>query len=653
MEDRKPQVIFQPSGCRGEVPRGTNLAEASVLLGVSLQTPCGGNGLCGKCKVHIEEGPSEVLGINSSRQSVLQAECPECISPQDAAAGFVLACRSRILEDVLVFVPEESRAGAVVISKEARDIPIRHDPAVKSYSLQVAPPSLDDPTPDFERVAREIEKKYHLNDLKIDLFALRDLPSVLREGRWQITVSVWMDREIIRVTPGWSNSHLGVAIDVGTTTLAVYLCDLVSMEVLNVVSAMNPQCRHGEDVMTRIAFHMADESGLKHMSDAVMDELNRLLEKAVGDLREENGRGPLDTTDIEDLTIVGNTAMHHILFQLNPEYLGMAPFPPVIHQSMDIKARDLGLKANPSAYGHTLPNISSFVGSDTIGVLIAEEPHKGDQVQLIVDIGTNGELVIGNKDILICCSCATGPALEGARILFGMRAAQGAIERVSIDPVNHEVDYKVVGRIPWLSQSQPAQMLAKGICGSGILDAVAELYTTGVIAASGAFRKDGGSPRVRLAPRTNQPEFVLAWAEETGIGKDIVITQNDIRQVQLAKGAIQAGCRIMMRRLGIERLECIKISGAFGCHLDRLKALALGLVPDCDSDRLTFIGNAAGDGARIALLDRQKRAEADRLADRVEHIELTLDEGFQQEFMKCMYFPYMRDGSRVFEDVRK
>ncbi len=628
------------------------MAEASVLLGVSLQTPCGGNGLCGKCKVQIEEGSAEVLGIHSSRLSVFQPESPDCMSPQDASAGFVLACRARVLEDVLVFVPEESRAGEVVVSKEARDIPIRHDPAVKSYFVQVAPPALDDPTSDFERVTREVERQYHLHDLQIDLFALRDLPSVLREGHWQITVSIWMDREIIRVAPGRMNRHLGVAIDIGTTTLAVYLCDLVSMEVLNVVSSMNPQCQQGEDVMTRIAFHMAEASGLKRMSDAVLDELNRLMEKAVCDLGEENGRGPLYTADIEDLTIVGNTAMHHILFRLNPEYLGMAPFPTVIHQSMDIKARDLGLKTNPSAYVHTLPNISSFVGSDTVGVLIAEEPHKADKVQLIVDIGTNGELVIGNKDILICCSCATGPALEGARISFGMRAAQGAIERVSIDPVDYEVDYKVVGRIPWLSQSAPAQMQTRGICGSGILDAVAELYSTGIIAASGAFRKHVGSPRVRLAPRTNQPEFVLAWAEETGIGKDIVITQSDIRQVQLAKGAIQAGCRIMMRRLGIERLECIKISGAFGCHLDKLKALAMGLVPDCDSDRLTFIGNAAGDGARIALLDRQKRVEADWLADRVKHIELTLDEGFQQEFMKCMYFPYMKDGTRVFKKAR-
>jgi uncharacterized 2Fe-2S/4Fe-4S cluster protein (DUF4445 family) len=336
--------------------------------------------------------------------------------------------------------------------------------------------------------------------------------------------------------------------------------------------------------------------------------------------------------------------MHHILLQLDPEHVGMAPFPPVIHHSLDIRARDLGININPSSYVFVLPNEAGFVGADNVGVLIAEEPYNKEEIELIIDIGTNGELVLGNKDKLISSSCATGPALEGAQLAFGMRAAPGAMERIKIDPETHEVDYKVIGRDAWRSFSEPKDMRAKGICGSGILDLLAELYKAGIVAKSGVFNKKGQkSERFRKNVDTGRPEFVLAWAEETSIEKDIVVTQKDVRQIQLAKGALYAGCKLMVQRMGINKVDKVKIAGAFGTHVDREKALIMGLFPDCEIEKITSVGNAAGDGCRAALLNREKRVEANWVSRNVEYIELTVEPNFQQEFMEAMQLPHMTD----------
>jgi uncharacterized 2Fe-2S/4Fe-4S cluster protein (DUF4445 family) len=337
--------------------------------------------------------------------------------------------------------------------------------------------------------------------------------------------------------------------------------------------------------------------------------------------------------------------MHHILLGLNPEFVGLAPFPPAIHHSLDIKARDLGIEINPSSYLFVLPNEAGFVGADNVGVLLAEEPYKKDENQLIIDIGTNGELILGNRHKLISSSCATGPALEGAQIAYGMRAAPGAIERIEIDPETKEVNYKVIGKDTWRKYSEPKEMQAKGICGSGILDLLAELYISGVILKSGVFNKKDMEkhPRFRINPDTKQPEFVLAWAEETSISKDIVVTQKDIRQIQLAKGALYAGCKLMLKRMGLEKVDAVKIAGAFGTHVDRKKALVMGLFPDCEIEKIESIGNAAGDGCRAALLNVKKRIEADWCARNVEYIELTVEPTFQQDFMEAMQLPHMKD----------
>lgn len=420
--------------------------------------------------------------------------------------------------------------------------------------------------------------------------------------------------------------------------------------------------------MARISYHMTTPDGLQRMSDDIIEGINELIDKAIQNTfppkkkkkKKKGQEGPVEYVeipeegktylrltreDIEDITIGFNTAMHHIFLSLNPENVGVAPFPPVIHHSLDIKARDLGVKINPSSYMFVLPIEAGFVGADNVGVLIAEEPYKHEENQLIIDIGTNGELVLGNRHKLISSSCATGPALEGAQIAFGMRAAPGAMERIEIDPETKEVDYKVIGRDAWRKFSEPKEMQAKGICGSGILDLLAELYRAGVVIKSGVFNKKAleGHPRFRVNPDTKQPEFILARAEESSIDKDIVVTQKDIRQIQLAKGALYAGCKLMVKRMGLEKVDKVKIAGAFGTHVDRTKALVMGLFPDCEIEMIESVGNAAGDGCRAALLNVKKRVEANWCSRNVEYIELTVEDSFQQDFVEAMQLPHMTD----------
>jgi uncharacterized 2Fe-2S/4Fe-4S cluster protein (DUF4445 family) len=649
-------VVFQPAGRRGDVALGATVLEASRRLGVDIEGPCGGLGICGKCKVRIEAADGQ------QNVSDLQDVELDFISDAQLSEGYRLGCCAELKGDVLVFVPEESRAGKQVVSKAARDIHIDWNPAVKFYDVQVAEATLDDPTADFERVVTELKTAHRLEIASIDHHALMQLSSALRarEGLWTASVGLWMDKEILSVRSESVRDYYGVAIDIGTTTVAAYLCNLCSKEVVNTASMMNPQCRYGEDVMSRIAYLSANADGLARMNRDIIEGVNNLIEQLCEGLsaqahtsvdEEAEADDHITSADVMDLTVVGNTVMHHIFLRLDPRFVGLSPFPPVIHRGLDIKARDLGIKVNPSAYVHVLPNEAGFVGADNVGVLIAEEPHSKDEVQLIIDIGTNGELVLGNRKKLLSCSCATGPALEGAQIKFGMRAAPGAIERIIIDPETHDVDYKVIGRDQWKRSSDSTDMRAKGICGSGILDALAELYRTGVVLKSGLISAKTGSNRIRPSTEGKGLEFVVAWERETSIGTDIVITQNDIRQVQMAKAALYCGCKLMMRRLGVQAVDKLKIAGSFGNHVDRLRALVIGLFPDCAVEVIESIGNAAGDGARAALLNREKRAEANEVALEVEYIELTTEPGFQAEFARAMHIPHMRDAFPHLEGI--
>ena len=616
------------------------------MLGVGIEALCGGRHVCGKCKVRIETGRFEELGIESRLKNAgpWQTIESEHITPAEKAVGFRLGCVAVARDDLQITVPEASRPGKQVVSKAARPIPIDHDPAVKTYTLKIPEATLEEPTGDFERLSRALRLKYSLSALSIDLFALRSLGGSLRAGKGEVTVSVWMDREIIRVRPSRAGPNYGLAVDIGTTTIAGYLCDLDSMEVVETVSMMNPQIQFGEDVISRIDYCFNDPEGLLRLHESIINGLNTLIEQAVSEAARHTASA-ISASDIEDVAVCGNTCMQHLLLKLDPEPLGRVPFTPANHNGLNVKARDLGLRVNPAANVYILPNIAGFVGGDNVGVILVEEPQKSDDTVLIIDIGTNGELVIGNRKRKICsaCSCATGPALEGAQIAFGMRAAPGAIERVKISPETHAVDYKVVGRDAWLSYSKPEEMQTRGICGSAVLDALAELFMAGIVDGSGAFNSDVATERLRTNPETGQKEFVLARNAETVIGKDVVITQNDIRQIQLAKAAIYTGSKLMLERMNLQRPDRIKIAGAFGNHIDIYLALVLGLFPACPPERVTSIGNAAGDGCRIALLDRKKRLEADRIARQVEYVELTLMEDFQQNLIEAIHIPHMTD----------
>jgi uncharacterized 2Fe-2S/4Fe-4S cluster protein (DUF4445 family) len=646
VKSRRFRVVFQPSGRRGKVEEGKTLIEASRELGVDIESVCGGMQGCGKCMVKVEEGRFEKLGIRSrmSHVSEWQPSEEQFMDARAKAEGFRLACAARLTGDVLVFVPEESRAGEQVIRKAAREIPIEHNPAVKLYYVELSRPSLDDPAGDFERLAQKLGEIHGLKNLAIDYAVLVDLPDIVRKADWKVTAAIWNDREIIRIYPGHVKEGWGVAIDIGTTTVAAYLCSLETGRVYATESMMNPQVTYGEDVMSRITYALSHpDKGLQEMSTLITQGLNDLIArtaKAMG----------IRTADVLDVSIVGNTAMHHLFLGINPQYVGTAPFAPALHRSMDIKARELGVDINRSSYVHILPIEAGFVGADNVGVLICEEPYRKDKIHLIIDIGTNGELVLGNRERMVSASCATGPALEGAQITFGMRAAPGAIERIKIDPETFEVNYQVIGKEEWSQSSDPGEMQTKGICGSGILDLLGELYRTGIVQKSGAFDRNLRSPRLRNNSG-GTAEFVIAWKEETSIGKDIVITQGDIRQIQLAKAAIYAGAKLMMRRLGVDQIDRVIIAGAFGTYVDKEEALIIGMLPDISPEKIVSVGNAAGDGARIALLNKKKREEANRIARQVEYMELTIEEGFQDEFVAALHIPHARDSFRHLKGI--
>jgi len=653
MKKEKATVIFQPSGRRGDVPVGITIVEASRTLGVDIEAPCGEHQVCGKCKIRVEDGQYEKFGIRSSPDHVGPVEASEenILTNGERAEGFRMGCVATVQDDLLIYVPETSRAGKQVVSKRAREIDIELNPAVRQYVLSLDEPTLADGMADLERVQDGLQREYGLPSLTIDIHTLKSLSRVLRSGEWEITVSVWMAREIIRVRPGEQTKSYGIAFDVGTTTIAGYLCELESGTVVRTVSAMNPQVKYGEDVVSRISYHMGNPDGLARMSADLIATINTLIMRAVSSSDSQNGSDPdepeirlISPDDIVDVAMCSNTAMHHILLQLDPEPLGVIPFTPSIHHSIDMRCRDLGLMVNESAHLFFLPTIAGYVGGDTIGVMLAETPQDSEEVQLIIDIGTNGELVLGNRDKLICSSCATGPALEGAQIEFGMRAAPGAIERIKIDPDTLEVDYKVIGRKAWKAYSAPGEMQTRGICGSGILDAVGELLLSGIVKKGGAFSKEAASSkRFREHPETGMKEFVVAWAEETSIGRDVVVTQKDVRQIQMAKASIYTGSKLMMKHMGITHLDKIKIAGAFGTHIDKNLAREIGLIPDCPAETVTSVGNAAGDGCRAALLNREKRVEADQLCGRVTYLELTLEDDFQQELVAATQLPHMTD----------
>ncbi len=611
-----------------------NLKRASHELGVEIEGICGEKGTCGKCKVRVEEGYFNKYGLESlaANLSPLNAAEKKALTTGEIEDGYRLACQARVQGDVVVFVPEESRLDKQIVCKAARDIAVEIKPAVKKYYVKLTPASLHDPLACWERLQNELKESFGLTGLSLDYGVLRELQGVTRRRDLKATISLWKGKEVIHIEPGAVEKTYGVAVDIGTTTVAAYLCDMRTGRVTATASMMNPQVAYGEDVMSRISYAMNHKDGLASMHQAIINGLNKLLGQVAA-------AGKIKRSTVVDMTIVGNTCMHHIFLNLDPRHLGRSPFVPAITHSIDVKARDMGLKIALGAYIHVLPIEAGFVGADNVGVLIAEEPYNQDDMLLVIDIGTNGELVLGNRNMLACSSCATGPAFEGAEIRFGMRAAPGAIEKIVIDPATKEVRFKVIGREEWSTEAD--DLKAKGICGSGIIDAAAQMFLAGVVDRTGKLAADLDTPRIRKGDKGG--EFVIAWAKETSIGKDIIICQQDIRNLQLAKAAMYSGAKIMMRRLGVKKIDKIILAGAFGSYIDKEAAAAIGLFPDCDLENIYAVGNAAGDGARIALLNTDKRDEADRIAREVEYVELTVEPDFDRVFSQAMWFPHMED----------
>ncbi|UNC91575.1 ASKHA domain-containing protein [Candidatus Contubernalis alkaliaceticus] len=625
-------VIFQPSGRRGEVEEGKTLLQAAQELGVDIEAPCGSAKVCGKCKVKVEEGFFEKFGIESKNENlspVIEEERDQ-LSEKELSEDYRLACCTEIKGDILLFVPEESRGAEQVILELGQDRAFTLNPAVKTYYIEMPPANLEDQTDDFVRMKRALKEKYEVEVESVDYPTLINLPEAIRGGNWKVTVFVWMGKEIIRVLPGLVEDWYGIGVDVGSTTVAGYLCNLKNGEVISKKSVMNPQIRYGEDVLARITYSMMNDDGLEKMRSSVIEAINKLVEQ----MTEEVGLTP---EDVMDITLVGNTAMHHIKLGIDPKYVGRAPFAPAIRDGIDIKARDLGIQIAKSAYSHMLPIEAGFVGADNVAVLIAEEPYNLEPMALIIDIGTNGEILFGNKDKLFSTSCATGPALEGAQIKFGMRAAPGAIEWVKIDPDTKEPSVKIIGAEDWYKEGDAP--VIKGICGSGIIDVVAEMFKAGIIDKTGRFKKIE-HPRVRKG-ENGKMEYILVFAKDTSIGKDVTVTQGDIRAIQLAKSALYCGAEYLIEKRGVDKPQKIVLAGAFGSYINKESTMVMGMVPDCDLEFVNAVGNAAGDGAKMALMSLEKRDEAKLWARKVEFVETATEPDFQERFAKAMAFPHL------------
>jgi len=604
----KHEVLFHPSGKRGQVEERKTVLEAARGLGIGLRSDCGGKGTCGKCRIMIEQGEGGLSSPTEKERRLLGSQL---------ASHCRLACTAAIQGPLSVMVPRESLADEAIVVAEGEGIPFELSPVVRKYHVAMTAPNAEDPTGDAQRLLNELVEVYHLKGLEIDQPVLQKLPEVLREAAWDVTVTVWDGKQVLDVEQGYVNDSYGMAVDIGTTTVVGYLMSMRTGQTLAIESMTNPQIAYGADVMTRIVYATKDDENRRRIRRSIVDGLNAIIQKACA----EAGMAP---SKVVEMTLVGNTAMHHLFLGLNTESLARAPFVPIMQEPCDLKARDLMLVVNQCANVHILPIEAGFVGADNVGVLIATQPQQYPGLTLVIDIGTNGEIVLGDKDAgLMCCSAAAGPAFEGAHIKCGMMAATGAIAGVRINPGTREVSYRTIGGI------RP-----QGICGSGIIEAVAQMVKCGILSGDGRMNADARCVR----SGEDGPEFVLERADKTATGRDIVITQKDIREVQLAKAAIYTGASILMKRLGVEKVDRVILAGAFGSYVDPESAMAIGLFPRCDLENVKAVGNAAGYGARMALLSKAMRMEAARIARTVKYVELTTDPDFESMFIASTRF---------------
>ncbi|MEM0286195.1 MAG: ASKHA domain-containing protein [Candidatus Methanomethylicaceae archaeon] len=604
------EVKFLPEGKKTLVKEGATVFEAALKAGVDLIALCGGKGFCGKCLIEIIKGE-----IPPPTEQELRK-----IGKEKIEKGIRLACQLKVYDNLIIGVPNQSRIGKQKLVIMGVEPPIKINPNVKKFYFEITPPSLDDPRGDDLRINEILS---NINNISFNYSLVKEMPSILRESNWKVTLTI-VNNELINIQPGDKTKDCyGVAVDIGTTKLAVFIVDLLSGDILFADGMMNPQIKYGEDVISRIQYASQSNENLREVQNAIINGINELIEKGL----KETG---INKEDLYEMVVVGNTAMHHLFLGLNVKWLGLAPYAPVIGMGYNVKAREIGININPSGNVYTLPNVAGFVGADAIADILASKIYEKDNLTLLMDVGTNTEVILGNKYELLCCSTASGPAFEGAHIKFGMRAASGAIERVKIKE-DFEVEYSTID-----------DEKARGICGSGIIDAIAEMLRTGVIDTAGRIVLENHK-RVRKGEFGK--EFIIVFKEETATGEeDIVITQEDIREIQKAKAAMYAGYMTLMRVGGFKKEDLFEIiiAGAFGSYIDPLSAKIIGMIPELPISKISFLGNTAGSGARICLKSIDYRKKAEEIAKKMKYIELAVMRIFEEEYINAMFLPNSR-----------
>ncbi|MCA0026853.1 MULTISPECIES: ASKHA domain-containing protein [unclassified Mesorhizobium] len=633
-----PLVLFMPSGKRGRFPVGTPVLDAARQLGVYVESVCGGRATCGRCQIEVQEGNFAKHKIVSSNDHISPKGPKE--ERYERVRGLPerrrLSCSAQILGDLVIDVPQDTVINAQTIRKDADTRVIARDTAIRMCYVEIEEPDMHNPSGDLDRLKIALMKDWNFKNLEFDFYLLPQVQGILRKGNWTATAAIHKDADsdiarVIALWPGLKNEAYGLACDIGSTTIAMHLVSLLSGRVAASSGTSNPQIRFGEDLMSRVSYVMMNPDGREGMTVAVREAISGLVDKVCAE-------GSVQRNDILDSVFVGNPIMHHLFLGIDPTELGGAPFALAVSGAVRIKASDIGLKLNPGARLYMLPCIAGHVGADAAAVTLSEGPHRQDEMMLIVDVGTNAEIVLGNRARVVAASSPTGPAFEGAEISGGQRAAPGAIERVRIDPDTLEPKYRVIGSELWSDEPGFLDSVqatgVTGICGSGIIEIVAEMYLAGIISEDGVV--DGSlsmrSPRIVANGRTFS--YVLKEGEPK-----ITITQTDVRAIQLAKAALYAGTKLLMEKQNTEHVDRLHFAGAFGSFIDPKYAMVLGLIPDCDLDKVSAVGNAAGAGARMALLNRGYRREIEETVSQIEKIETALEPKFQEHFVYAMALP--------------
>ncbi|WP_298814752.1 ASKHA domain-containing protein [uncultured Roseibium sp.] len=635
------KVVFQPSGRRGTFPVGTPLLDAARSLGVYVESVCGGRGICGRCQVAVSEGKfakENVICSANHLEGATEAETRYATLrklPEDRR----LSCQAKILGDLVIDIPTDAQTNRQVVRKRAEAKQIEADSAISLVSVSIDEPDMETPRGDIDRLREALVAATGLADLVFDPALLPGVQVLLRKAGWNVTAAIHQDLgslpTLIALWPGEKKAVYGLAVDIGSTTIAAHLCNLQNGRTVASAGTSNPQIRFGEDLMSRVSYVQMNPAKLPDLTKAVREAINALVGKLVGDVGAER-------SDVLDATFVGNPVMHHLFLGIDPVELGGAPFALAASDAMNLVARDLNLELNPGARVYMLPCIAGHVGADAAAATLSESPYSHDEITLLVDVGTNAEIVLGNKDRLLAASSPTGPAFEGAEISSGQRAAPGAIERIRIDKLTLEPRFKVIGVDEWSDEEGFTEKIdsvgVTGICGSGIIEAVAEMFLAGLITEDGVINGNMATrtPRIRSQGRT----FSYSIAED---GVEISILQTDIRAIQLAKGALYAGVKLLQDKLGTYQLDRIRLAGAFGSYIDPKYAMVLGLIPDCPLEGVTGVGNAAGTGARMALLNRGFRREIEQTVRDIEKIETALEPKFQEHFVNAMALPNKAD----------